>query len=194
MAGNDFECPGGLQPNMTEIQSGEVIHGSASVSWISDLFISKEDRIALYQEVEKATVGRSLLASAKSTDAEAIDAINNMLIDKPTLLPAAVQFLKRKVKDKDPRIGLIALDAVDLLMQKHGPPVQYEVMNKVLQRILKMSIPTTRISTPEEIALRKRAGHNCTNVLNFLLYDLEFCSSMADTQVGYIEGKGRSSR
>lgn len=134
---------------MPEVQSN---------SWFSEFFIPIEDRESLFQEVERATVGRSLLESAKSTDAEAIDNINNMLIDKPALLPVAVKFIKKKIKDSNPRVSLIALDAVDLLMQKHGPPVQYEVMTRVLQRILKMSVPTTRPAGPEEMLVRKRAG------------------------------------
>jgi hypothetical protein len=129
-----------------------------SNSWFSEYFIAKEDKDSLYQEVERATVGRSLLESAKSTDSEAIDTINNMLIEKPALLPVAVKFIKQKIKDPNPKVSLIALDAIDLLMQKHGPPVQYEVMVRVLQRILKMSVPTTRPTGPDEMLVRKRAG------------------------------------
>jgi hypothetical protein len=132
--------------------------GLSSAQWFPDFFVSKEDRQAIQDEVEKATVGRTLLDSATNTDSDAIDAINNILIDKPVLLPTAVKLLKQKIKDKDPRVSYIALDAVDLLMQKHGPPVQYEVMVRVLQRVLKMSVPTTRQSTEEQALVRKRAG------------------------------------
>jgi hypothetical protein len=132
--------------------------GPSSSQWFPDFFVAKEDRQALQEEVEKATVGRALLESAKNTDSDAIDNINNMLIDKPALLPTAVKLLKQKIKDQSPRVSYIALDAVDLLMQKHGPPVQYEVMVRVLQRVLKMSVPTKRSMTQEQAMVRKRAG------------------------------------
>jgi hypothetical protein len=158
---------------------------TASALWFPDFFVSKEDRQALQDEVEKATVGRTLLQSATNTDPDAIDSINNMLIDKPVLLPLAVKFLKQKIKDPDPRVSYIALDAVDLLMQKHGPPVQYEVMNRVLQRVLKMSIPTTRESTQEQALVRKRAGILfCFRVKLAILKTWSTLVSVAYSQMG----------
>ena len=121
--------------------------------WYLGKCVSPQERETLAQEVEKAVSrpdGRA--------DPAAIDAINAILIETPQLVPLAVYMLKAKMKSTDCQLALIALDAIDLLMLRHGTPVQREVMENVLQRVLKISIPTTFQLTNDQMLVKRRAG------------------------------------
>ena len=124
---------------------------------LPSLFTPAQIKAELETEVRRAT-NEAMMAGEIRTNAEAINAINLILIERPYLLKMTVSMFKRRIKGSDLKLALISMDAIDLLMQKHGPPIQYEVMNSLLQRILKMGIPTTRELSPEQILVKKRAG------------------------------------
>jgi hypothetical protein len=74
-------------------------------------------------------------------DPTGIVEINEILKDKPHLITEAVKFLKARVKDRSPVTSCIAMDLLDQCMQSNGFQFQLYVIKKVLQRILKLSLP-----------------------------------------------------
>lgn len=74
-------------------------------------------------------------------DPTGIVEINEILKDKPHLITEAVKFLKARIKDRSPVTSCIAMDLLDQCMQSNGFQFQLYVIKKVLQRILKLSLP-----------------------------------------------------
>mmetsp|Transcript_54318 Transcript_54318/g.129098 ORF Transcript_54318/g.129098 Transcript_54318/m.129098 type:complete len:757 (-) Transcript_54318:201-2471(-) len=90
----------------------------------------------------KASVYRATCDSGGGEgDAAAMIEINEILLEHPHLITEAVKNVKARVKDRDPVVGVIALDLLDQLMQSHGFQLQLHVIKKVLPRVLKMATP-----------------------------------------------------
>jgi hypothetical protein len=74
-------------------------------------------------------------------DAGAIEIINGALKERPQLMKDAVALIKARIKDRCVSISALGLDVLDQCMKSNGYEFQAYVSKKVLNRILKLSVP-----------------------------------------------------
>jgi hypothetical protein len=94
----------------------------------------------------KASVYRATEPSPEDGEGDptAMIEISDILKEHPNLMVEAVKAIKARVKDKNERVQVIALDLLDQTMQSSGIQMQMNVMKKVLPRVLKFANPTKR--------------------------------------------------
>ena len=85
----------------------------------------------------KASVYRATEPSGDDEgDPTAMVDINIILQEHPNLMVEAVKAIKARIKDKNEKVQIIALDLLDQCMQSNGIQLQMHVMKKVLPRVL----------------------------------------------------------
>ena len=93
----------------------------------------------------KASVYRATEPSGDDEgDPTAMVDINIILQEHPNLMVEAVKAIKARIKDKNEKVQIIALDLLDQCMQSNGIQLQMHVMKKVLPRVLKFANPSKR--------------------------------------------------
>ncbi len=74
-------------------------------------------------------------------DPGAIDTINGVLKDRPQLTKEAIALIKTRIKDRCVSISVIGMDVLDQCMKSNGFDFHAHVSKKVLNRVLKLSVP-----------------------------------------------------
>ncbi len=85
-------------------------------------------------------------------DPTAMVKINIILQEHPNLMVEAVKAIKARIKDKNQRVQIIALDLLDQCLQSNGIQLQMHVMKKVLPRVLKFAKGECRRAVAQKAA------------------------------------------
>jgi hypothetical protein len=104
----------------------------------------------------KGSISRATEPSGEDGEGDptAMVEINIILQEHPNLMVEAVKAIKARIKDKNQRVQIIALDLLDQCLQSNGIQLQMHVMKKVLPRVLKFANPT-----------KNECGHSFSKVL-----------------------------
>jgi hypothetical protein len=132
----------GVRPSRQERQ--QIVNGLAPghrTSLELKHFQNAEQYVMTELNLLKGSIFRATEPSGEDGEGDptAMVEINIILQEQPNLMVEVVKAVKARIKDKNQRVQIIALDLLDQCLQSNGIQLQMHVMKKVLPLVLKFA-------------------------------------------------------